>query len=69
MQFHLGETEIPIGETKLIRVSGNGYVKRTRWRQIEGFDGAEFDFLVWDICGYEKVVEGFWSISLSILSK
>ena len=21
--------------------------------------GAEFDFLAWDICGYEKVVEGF----------
>ena len=26
LQPHLGETEIPIGETKLIRVSGSGYV-------------------------------------------
>ena len=41
---HLGETEIPIGEIKVTRVCGNGYVKRTRWRRIEGFGGAEFDF-------------------------
>ena len=34
----------PIGETELIRVSGSGYVKRTRWRWIENFGGAEFDF-------------------------
>ena len=27
LQSHLGETEIPIGETELIRVSGYGYVK------------------------------------------
>ena len=27
LQSHLGETEIPIGETELIRVSGSGYVK------------------------------------------
>ena len=27
LQSHLGETEIPIGETKLIRVCGSGYVK------------------------------------------
>ena len=27
LQSHLGETEIPISETKLIRVSGSGYVK------------------------------------------
>ena len=26
MQSHLGETEIPIGKTELIRVSGSGYV-------------------------------------------
>ena len=25
LQSHLGETEIPIGETELIRVSGSGY--------------------------------------------
>ena len=69
LQSHLTETEIPIGETELARVSGYGYVKWTRWRRIEQFGGAEFDFLVWDICGHEKVIEGFWSISLSILSK
>ena len=34
----------PIGETELIRVSGSGYVKWTRWRRIENFGGAEFDF-------------------------
>ena len=60
--FHLGETEVT-------RVSGSGYVNWTRWRRIWNFGGAELDFLVWDICGYEKVVEGLWSISLSILSK
>ena len=27
LQSHLGDTEIPIGETELIRVSGSGYVK------------------------------------------
>ena len=27
LQSHLGETEIPIGETKVTRVSGSGYVK------------------------------------------
>ena len=27
LQSHLGETEIPIGETELIRVSSYGYVK------------------------------------------
>ena len=59
----------PIGETELTRVSGSGYVIWTQWRRIESFGGAELDFLVSDICGYEKVVEGLWSISLSILSK
>ena len=44
LQSHLGETEIPIGETEKTRVSGSGYVKRTRWRQIEIFGRAEFDF-------------------------
>ena len=34
----------PNGETELIRVSGGGYVKWTRWRQIDQIDGAEFDF-------------------------
>ena len=27
LQSHLGETEIPIGETELIMVSSSGYVK------------------------------------------
>ena len=34
----------PIGETKLIRVSGSGYVKWTRWRRIDQIGGAEFDY-------------------------
>ena len=44
MQSHLGETEIPTGETEATRVSGSGYAKRTRWRQIDLIDTAEFDF-------------------------
>ena len=44
LQSHLGETEIPIGETEKTRVSGSGYVKRTWWRRIESLSGAEFDF-------------------------
>ena len=44
MQSHLGETEIPISETEVTRVCGSGSVKRTRWRRIESFGGAEFNF-------------------------
>ena len=44
LQSHLGETEIPIGEAELIRVSGYGYVKWTQWHQIDQIGGAEFDF-------------------------
>ena len=44
LQYHLGETEIPIGEIEETRVSGSGYVKRTRWHRIERFGRAEFDF-------------------------
>ena len=44
LQSHLGETEIPIGEYEKTRVSGSGYVKRTRWRRIDQIGGAEFDF-------------------------
>ena len=44
LQSHLGETEIPIGETELIRVYGSGYVKWTRWRRMDQIGGAEFDF-------------------------
>ena len=60
MQAHLGETEIPIGETELIRVSSSGYVKRTRWCGIENVGGAEFEF--WfrsyvDVRKYLRVLE------------
>ena len=44
LQSHLGETEIPIGKSELIRISGYGYVKWTRWRRIDQIGGAEFDF-------------------------
>ena len=44
LQSHLGETEIPIGETDLPRVCGSGYDIWTRWRRIERIGGAEFDF-------------------------
>ena len=44
LQSHLGETEIPFGETEMIRFSSSGYVKWTRWRRVDIFDGAEFDF-------------------------
>ena len=44
LQSHLGETEIPIGETEKTRVSGSGYVKRTQWRRIERIGVTDFDF-------------------------
>ena len=44
LQSHLGETEIPIGETNLTRVCGSGYDIGTRWCRIESFGRAEFDF-------------------------
>ena len=47
LHCHLGEMEIPIGEIELIRVSGSGYVKGTRWRRIDQIGGAEFDFRFW----------------------
>ena len=47
LQSHLGETEIPIGETDLPRVCGSGYDIRTRWRRIERIGGAELE--IW--CG------------------
>ena len=43
LQSHLGETEIPIGETDLPRVCGSGY-DETRWRRIGRIGGGEFDF-------------------------
>ena len=51
---HLGETKIPIGEIELIRVSGSGYVKETRWRQIDQIGGAEFDFRFWTYLDLRK---------------
>ena len=44
LQSHLGETEIPIGETEKTRVLWSGYVMRTQWRWVERFGRAEFDF-------------------------
>ena len=68
LQSHLGETEIPICETEVIRVSGKGYVKWTWWRRIDQIGGAKFDFWFWTYVEWESGW-GFWSISLSILSK
>ena len=69
MQGHLGETEIPIGETELIRVSGSGYVKRTRWRRIDQIDGAKFDLEFWTYVEMIKWLRVFGAISLSTWSK
>ena len=69
MQSHLGETKIPIGETEVTRVSGSGYDKRTQWRRIDQIGGVEFDFWFGTNVENEKVVEGFWSISLTTLCK
>ena len=44
LQSHLDDTEIPIGETEVTRVSSSGYVKWTRWRRMDQIAGAEFDF-------------------------
>ena len=44
LQPHLGETEIPIGETDLPRVSGSGYDIWTRWRRIERIGVTDFGF-------------------------
>ena len=51
---HLGWTEMlrreterlqsHLSETEKTRVCGSGYVNRTRWRRIDSFGGAEFDF-------------------------
>ena len=68
MQPHIGETEIPIGETEKTRVSGSGHVKWTWWCRMDQIGGAEFDFWFGTYVDM-KVIEGFWSISLSILSK
>ena len=54
LQGHLGETEIRIGVAELSRVSGSGYVKRTRWRRIDQIGGAEFDFEFWAYLEWES---------------
>ena len=41
---HLGETEIPIGETDLLGFVAVAMTFETRWRRIERIGGAEFDF-------------------------
>ena len=69
LQSHLSETEIPISKTELIRVSGYGYVKWTRWHRIDQIDGAEFDFRFWTNVEMRKGVRVFGAISLSTLSK
>ena len=44
LQSHLGETEIPIGETDLPRVCGSGNDIRTRWHRIERIGVTDFGF-------------------------
>ena len=44
LQPHLGETEIPIGMTDLLRVCGSGYDIRTRWRRIGRIGVTDFGF-------------------------
>ena len=44
LQSHLGETEIPIGRTDLLRVCGSGYDFWNRWRRIGGIGVTDFGF-------------------------
>ena len=44
LQSHLGETEIPIGETICLGFVAVAMTFETRWRRIERIGGAEFDF-------------------------
>ena len=44
LQFHLGETEIPIGRTDLPRVRGSGYDIRTRLPRIGRISVTDFGF-------------------------
>ena len=44
LQPHLGETEIPIGKTDLLRVCGSGYDFWNRWRRIERIGVTDFGF-------------------------
>ena len=47
--------------SQLVRPKRLGFLavamsSETQWLRIWNFCGAELNFLVWDICGYEKVV-------------
>ena len=44
LQSHLGETEIPIGRTDLLRVCGSGYDFWNRWRRIGRIGVTDFGF-------------------------
>ena len=44
LQAHLGETEIPIGETDLLGFVAVAMTFETRWSRIDRIGGAEFDF-------------------------
>ena len=51
LQSHLGETEIPIGKTDLLRVCGSGYDFWNRWRRIGRIGVTDFGF------GFRSFVE------------
>ena len=44
LQSHLGETEIPIGKTDLLRVCDSGYDFWNQWRRIERISVTDFGF-------------------------
>ena len=44
LQSHLGETEIPIGKTTLLRVCGSGYDFWNWWRRIGRIGVTDFGF-------------------------
>ena len=44
LQPHLGEIEIPIGKTDLLRVCGNGQDIWNRWRRIGRIGVTDFGF-------------------------
>ena len=44
LQSHLGETEIPIGKTDLLRVCGSGYDFWNQWRRIGKIGVTDFGF-------------------------
>ena len=44
LQSYLGETEIPIGRTDVLRVCGRGYDFWNRWRWIGRIGVTDFGF-------------------------